>query len=143
MLLKALLRLMPFSSGRLPESDRGQLEKERIEIEEENVLASITYRNYRGRGRAAKWKRTWCLAAFVLTSKRLFACANGRRMVNLPFDEDKTAKAQCTLEDGDRLCIRIQAEDFHPDQRGTIEIRLRTRHADLLYHRMRKVAQAG
>jgi hypothetical protein len=142
MLLKSLLRLWPFHSGKFSQADRAKLELERVEILEEEVLASVTYRNFRGAGRVARWKRQWFLAALALTPQRLLATANGRKVVDLGFDKAKTGMARFTLEDGDRLCIAINAEDFHPNQRGTVEIRFQTMHADLLYHRLKKVAMS-
>jgi hypothetical protein len=120
-----------FGLGKVPSEARSALESEGIVLMEEGIGGSITFRNYRAPGRYSLWRKRGFAGSIVITGERFIAFAFSQRVVNVRFTDPAYQRLHVSSDDGKRLLISFQAEDFHEDRSGAIELRYRTSRARL------------
>jgi hypothetical protein len=130
--------LLRIGIGALPAITRSAIEPEGIEILEEGLWGSITFRNYRAPGRYSSWKRSGILGSIALTSRRIVAYGFAQRLLDIPYDHPTFAAVAFALEGQGRLCATFEASAFHADRSGTIEVRLRTPQAARIIELLRQ-----
>jgi hypothetical protein len=107
--------------GGLPGKLRAELEAEGLELVEERIAGTITYRGYIAPGQRPASGRQSTLAALALTQKRLVIRGTGNFVLDAP-----PGTVTATLEDG-ALKLAYAAEDIYPMSRsGSVELLLRT-----------------
>ncbi len=135
MLRSLLLRI---GIGGLPATTRSAIEPEGIDILQEGLWGSITYRNYRAPGRYSSWRRTGIIGALALTSRRVVAYGFAQRLLDIPYDHPTFAAVTFALEGQGHLCATFEASTFHVDRSGTIELRFRTPQAARIVELLRQ-----
>lgn len=127
-----------FGAGQIPKALRTKLEGEGLILLDEGIGGSITYKNFRAPGKAFAWKRSGFTGAVALTNVRFVAFAFGRQIINVPFDDPRFQQLQCTRDENGDLRVVFDPAIFHDDWSGSVEVRLSTEQADLLYQRLTK-----
>ncbi len=109
--------------GKIPAADRQALEPEGIEVAEEGIWVSITYKNYRAPGKVFLNRKRWVVGSLVVTKHRFSAYIFSRRIFNLPLSDANFAKWKVFVEDGQRLCLAGDASNLGPNHSGNLEFR--------------------
>lgn len=118
-----------FGVGRIPRRLRSELDSERILLLDEGIGGSITYRKFRAPGKRFALRRTWFTGSLAVTEARVTGFAYTRQVLNVPRKHPRIADISVRIEPSSVLCISFDAEKFHADQSGRIELRFRTEKA--------------
>ncbi len=108
------------SRGALPAKLRAELEAEGLELVEERIEGTVTYRSYLAPGQRPASGQQSTLAALALTPKRLVVRGTQNVVLDAP-----PGVVTATVEDG-ALKLAYQAEDLYPTRSGAVELLLRT-----------------
>jgi len=127
-----------------------ELQSEVIEVYDEGIHCSLTFKNFKAPGRRETWRRIWFGGAIALTASRLVALSgtrfttgialsdDGGRLINVPSDDDRFRLMSVSLDKPDRLVIAFDASLFHHDWSGELEYRFRTQQAQHLLEAIKK-----
>ena len=141
---------MLFKIGRIPIALMKELQSEVIEVYDEGIHCSLTFKNFKAPGRRETWRRIWFGGAIALTASRLVALSgtrfttgialsdDGGRLINVPSDDDRFRLMSVSLDKPDRLVIAFDASLFHHDWSGELEYRFRTQQAQHLLEAIKK-----
>ena len=141
---------MLFKIGRIPIALMKELQSEVIEVYDEGIHCSLTFKNFKAPGRRETWRRIWFGGAIALTASRLVALSgtrfttgialsdDGGRLINVPTDDDRFRLMSVSLDKPDRLVIAFDASLFHHDWSGELEYRFRTQQAQHLLDAIKK-----
>ena len=131
-----------FKVGRIPDALMKELQSEIIQVSDEGIHCSLTFKNFKAPGRRESWRRVWFGGAIALTGSRLVAMSAGRfttgialtdengLLINIPFTDDRFRLMNISLDKPDRLVIAFDASLFHHDWSGQLEYRFRTPEAN-------------
>jgi hypothetical protein len=148
--MKKTLAYMLFKIGRIPIALMKELQSEVIEVYDEGIHCSLTFKNFKAPGRRETWRRIWFGGAIALTASRLVALSgtrfttgialsdDGGRLINVPTDDDRFRLMSVSLDKPDRLVIAFDASLFHHDWSGELEYRFRTQQAQHLLEAIKK-----
>jgi hypothetical protein len=148
--MKKTLAYMLFKIGRIPIALMKELQSEVIEVYDEGIHCSLTFKNFKAPGRRETWRRIWFGGAIALTASRLVALSgtrfttgialsdDGGRLINVPSDDDRFRLMSVSLDKPDRLVIAFDASLFHHDWSGELEYRFRTQQAQHLLDAIKK-----
>jgi len=148
--MKKTLAYMLFKVGRIPMALMKELQSEVIEVYDEGIHCSLTFKNFKAPGRRETWRRIWFGGAIALTASRLVALSgtrfttgialsdDGGRLINVPSDDDRFRLMSVSLDKPDRLVIAFDASLFHHDWSGELEYRFRTQQAQHLLDAIKK-----
>jgi hypothetical protein len=115
-----------FGLGRMPANHRAAAESEGLVLADEGIRGTVTYRNFRGGGRYANWKRQWYTASIALTARRLIACRHSHSIIDVTLDDPRIKQMNFTVEEPDVFLAAFDAGLFQKDWTGTIEYRFKT-----------------
>ena len=127
-----------------------ELQSQVIEVYDEGIHCSLTFKNFKAPGRRETWRRIWFGGAIALTASRLVALSgtrfttgialsdDGGRLINVPSDDDRFRLMSVSLDKPDRLVIAFDASLFHHDWSGELEYRFRTQQAQHLLEAIKK-----
>lgn len=127
-----------FKIGRILAAQMKELQSEHIEVYDEGIHCSLTFKNFKAPGRRESWRRIWFGGAIALTGQRLVALRgtmftsgialadDNSRLINVPFSDDRFRLMNISLEKTDRLLIAFDAALFNADWSGQLEYRFRT-----------------
>ncbi|HAF16209.1 MAG TPA: hypothetical protein DCK93_13590 [Blastocatellia bacterium] len=127
-----------FGIGKIPASYMSQLQTEGIVLLDEGVKGSVTYLNFHRPGKSSAWERRWFTTSIGLTKARLFALWGSNPIINVPLTDERLRAMRYSLENGETLCVALDAALFHADWSGTIEYRFRTPQAQQLLELLQK-----
>jgi hypothetical protein len=148
--MKKTLAYMLFKVGRIPMALMKELQSQVIEVYDEGIHCSLTFKNFKAPGRRETWRRIWFGGAIALTASRLVALSgtrfttgialsdDGGRLINVPSDDDRFRLMSVSLDKPDRLVIAFDASLFHHDWSGELEYRFRTQQAQHLLEAIKK-----
>jgi len=148
--MKKTLAYILFKVGRIPMALMKELQSEVIEVYDEGIHCSLTFKNFKAPGRRETWRRIWFGGAIALTASRLVALSgtrfttgialsdDGGRLINVPSDDDRFRLMSVSLDKPDRLVIAFDASLFHHDWSGELEYRFRTQQAQHLLEAIKK-----
>lgn len=128
-----------FKLGRIPRQLANQLEGEGIQLLDEGLKGSVTYRNFRAPGKYFGWRRLGCIASIVLATTRLVGLRNSRIIIDLPLTDPRIGDMRFLLEKNDILVISFGAGLFQQDWSGDIEYRFRTDQAKLFLEKLLEI----
>ena len=111
-----------FGLGRIPKQAMAILETEGIVYQEEEIPASISFRNFRSPSRRSGYRRNWFSGSIVITKLHFLAFAGTKTMIGLSWDDEKLGALSCTMDDKSRLRIDYDASTFNDDWSGDIEL---------------------
>lgn len=97
-----------------------------MDVSDEGVKGSVTYKNFRAPGKRDSWRRIWFRGAIAVTGTRLVGLQYGNFAINVPFADDRFRLMNISLEPTDTLLVAFDASLFHADWSGQIEYRYRT-----------------
>jgi hypothetical protein len=126
--MNALSRLL-LGSGRFDDLLRAELTSTDLLVLDEGLTGSITYRDYRAPGRYSSWRKEAISGAIALSAQRLVVWAGRGKHIDIPLTGPYRDAVEVSLEPKDRICFTYQAGYFRRDRSGTVQVRLRTRHA--------------
>jgi hypothetical protein len=127
-----------------------ELQSEGVEVYDEGIHCSLTFKNFKAPGRRESWRRIWFGGAIALTGSRLVALSGTKfttgialtddrsRLINITFDDDRFRLMNISLDKPDRLVIAFDASLFHHDWSGQLEYRFRTPEAQRLVEAVRR-----
>ena len=117
---------------------RSAIDSEGVVLLDEGIRATVTYRNFRGGGRYANWKRQWFSSSIALTNERLLALRLRHPVIDVPLNDERLKGMQFSKEGDDTLLCAFDASLFHADWSGNIEYRFRTPLAQEFLHHLEK-----
>ena len=115
-----------FGLGSVPRDAEEQIRREGVELRDEGIRGSVTFRRFRAPGRYHGWKRSWFSGSIVLTRRRFLAFKYSRPIINVPWNHDKLEDLDVRLEGENTLCVAFEASVFREDASGEVEVRLST-----------------
>jgi hypothetical protein len=127
-----------FKLGAIPASIWSAMKEETILLFDEGCKATVTYHQFRTKGKYFSHKSNVFLGFIILTKKRLLGYAFKKRIIN--FDSN-FQDYEMKVEKENRILFRFQAESIIPNSSGTIEIRYHTPKAEGFYKAIRKSFQ--
>ncbi len=136
------LRRIFSGSGRIPEDLSRELRAEGVQLLEEGLPVSVTWRHFRSPRRRAGFRRRWFTGAIAVTQKRLVVWARGRH-VDVAFADPHFDALEISVEPPDRVLIALDLSAFHDDQSGRFEVRLRSPDAERITGAIRSHARAA
>jgi hypothetical protein len=125
-----LLSRLFASRGTLPGRLRAELEAEGLELLEERMEGTVTYRGYVALGQRAASGQHSTLAALALTPKRLVIRGTQNFVLDAP-----PGPVTATVEDG-ALKLAYEAGDVYRTRSGSVELLLRTPRAAEIHGRL-------
>lgn len=123
------VRRLLMGSGQFPPELRAALEAEGVLALDEGLPGSITYRNYRARGRYSSYRKQGVTGAAAVTGQRLVVWAARSRQIDVPLIHPSRQLIDVGLDEPDRVRFGYDAGKFSDSRSGTVEIRLRTARA--------------
>ena len=78
-----------FGLGRVPGAHLQTYQLEGIELMDEGISGSVTYKNFRAPFRRSNWKRSWFLGSVILTRARVVGIPVRPTVVNVPLDDPR------------------------------------------------------
>jgi len=142
--MKKTLAYMLFKVGRIPMALMKELQSEVIEVYDEGIHCSLTFKNFKAPGRRESWRRIWFGGAIALNGSRIIALSgtrfttgialtdDGGCLINVPLADDRFRLMNISLDKPDRLLVAFDASLFHADWSGQLEYRFRTPQAQHL-----------
>ena len=61
-----------------------------------------------------------------------------RRIIDIPLDDPRLARLDCSIDEKNRLVISFDAADFHDDRSGRVECRYAPEHPRRYLDRLRR-----
>jgi hypothetical protein len=126
-----------FGIGKLPADLVAEFQSEGIIFSDEGIRGTVTYKNFRGGGRYANWKRQWYSSSIVLTNKRLIAFRLRRRIIDISLDDPRLDQMEFSVEEPETFVAAFDAGLFQKDWSGRIEYRFRSPISKPLLERLR------
>ena len=129
-----------FGLGKIPPRTLAILEAEGIDLVEEGIHGSLTFRRFRAPGRYYGLKCSLISGSLVLTRKRFLAFTSFwfcKTIIDIPLDDERIQELHCTVKKGTKLFIRFDAAKFHKDWSGTVTCRYSTPLANSFLERLR------
>jgi hypothetical protein len=138
-----VLRRLLLGSGRFPDELSTSLRGEGIEVLEEGVSGSVTFRDYKAPGRRYSLRKVAVNGAIALTSRRIVVWYGRHKEVDIPVDHALLGALSATLDEPNRLRLSYSAQAFHRDRSGTVELRFTTPQAARLVERLTAMGAGG
>lgn len=120
---------------------RNQLKPEGIILFEEDVKATMTFRNFRAPGRYASVRKVLITSLVALTQKRILALKGSSPIVDVPFTDERLRQIKFSLENDKTLLAAFDANLFQPDWSGKIEYRFKTPKAKEFLQKINELAR--
>jgi hypothetical protein len=111
--------------GRFPEAYYELLNAEGIELLEEDVKVTITYRRYRSPTRYSSYRKTTIKGAIAITERRVAVWGGPGKQIDVPFADPKFQKLQIDARP-DGLHIAFDANDLDEKSSGSVEMKIRS-----------------
>ena len=132
-----------FGAGRIPSDMLPTLQNEGVLYLEEGRRGTITYRNYSTPGRYTSWRKQGFVGALALSSQRIVVYGWSARLMDLLYSEPVSKQVAFSCETPTRLLAAFNANAFHKDRSGQIELRFNTPQAEqALQHLRSKIGAA-
>ena len=116
--LAGLLR--PFD---LPVKTRTFMENEGLLFAAEKVRITVVYHRLRSKGRNIRYKRETVWGSLAISNKRLVGYAFKKRIIHLPFDQEKAHSVNFSCVNGKVLVMAFDPAVFNPESSGSMEFR--------------------
>ena len=129
-----------FGFGKMKKSLFEELQKENIQLIDEVVWASTTYKNFKSERRASKFRREGHTASIVLTNERLVALRGSRYLINIPLSDPRLSGLKVSVEKGKVLIVEYDANVFNKNWSGTIINKFGTKHATDFLSRLKQLS---
>lgn len=123
-MIRAILRF--FGIATVPKPHRPQLVEEGVQLLDEVIPVTVTYRNVKAPGEFHRFNESRGFGSLVLTGTRLAGYVFGKTIVNVPLDDDRLHKIDWFAHPRGALALRLDAGLFQPDWEGTIEVTFHT-----------------
>jgi hypothetical protein len=131
-----VLRRLLLGSGRFPDELGTSLRGEGVEVLEEGLSGSVTFRDYSAPGRRYSLRKVAVNGAIALTTRRLVVWYGRHKEVDIPVDHALLGALSAALDEPDRLRLSYSAQAFHRERSGTVELRFTTSRAAWLVERL-------
>jgi hypothetical protein len=131
-----VLRRLLLGSGRFPDGLATSLRGEGVEVLDEGLSGSVTFRDYRAPGRRYSLRKMAVNGAIALTTRRVVVWYGRHKEVDIPVDHALLGALSAALDEPDRLRLSYSAQAFHRDRSGTVELRFTTPEAARLVERL-------
>jgi hypothetical protein len=131
-----VLRRLLLGSGRFPDELGTTLRAEGVELLEEGLSGSVTFRDYKAPGRRYSWRKVAVNGAIALTTRRLVVWCGRHKEVDIPIDHPLLGAVSAGRDEPDRVRLSYSAQAFHGDRSGTVELRFTTPRAAWLVERL-------
>jgi hypothetical protein len=119
------VRRMWSRRGAMPDSVRAELEREGLELLEEQLEGAITYRGYEALGQRPTSGVQKTIASLALTPRRLVIRGTNAVQLDAP-----PGPVTASVPEPGVLMLAYEAEDIYPSRSGSVELRLRTPRAE-------------
>ncbi len=83
-------------------------------------------KDFKSSGKRAKHRKEWFSGFLVVTRKRIFAQAYGKRIINIPLDHEKFQSIEIKLINPGCIEFAFESSDFHSDWSGRIVLQFNT-----------------
>ena len=90
-------------------------------FKEEGLSATVTYRDFRCKGRYSNWRRQWVTVSLLLTSEQLILFCYSKKIIDIELSDERILSLNISQLDSGRLQISFDASLFNPECSGTIE----------------------
>lgn len=127
-----------FGIGRMPTDLRAAAEGEGVILFEEGIRGTVTYRDFRGGGRYANWKRQWYGASIALTARRLIGCRHSQLIIDVALDDPRIKQMTFATKGPDVFAASFEAGLFQKDWSGKLEYQFKTPIAQTLQDELQK-----
>jgi hypothetical protein len=131
-----VLRRLLLGSGRFPDELGTTLRAEGVELLEQGLSGSVTFRDYKAPGRRYSLRKVAVNGAIALTTRRLVVWYGRHKEVDIPVDHPLLGAVSAALDEPDRVRLSYAAQAFHGDRSGTVEVRFTTPRAAWLVERL-------
>jgi hypothetical protein len=111
--------------GGMPDSVREELEREGLELLEERLEGTVTYRGYEILGQRPTSGVQKTIASLALTPRRLAIRGTGAVLLDAP-----PGPVTASVPERGVLMLAYQAEDVYASRSGSVELRLRIPRAE-------------
>jgi len=97
-----------------------KLKSENIQLIDEVVWASTTYKNFKSDRRASKFRKEGHTASIILTAERFVAVRGSRFLINIPHSDPRVSQLKISAEKEKILVVEYDANLFNKSWSGTI-----------------------
>lgn len=125
-----------FGIGKLPDAIKAAIENEKIEIMDEGIRVTATFRNYRTPKRYSAWRKKWFSGSIAVTAVRIIGYGFSSRLLNIAFADPRFEKLVVAVENSNCLYVGFDAGDFDEKSSGKVEYRFHTPHAKEIQQRI-------
>jgi hypothetical protein len=119
-----------FNLGRMPSNVRTSLESEGILVLDENIRGWVIFKDFKAPGKRFKYRAEGMAGFLVVTRRRVFAQAFGKRVINVLFEHPKFALLHIEVPEPGRIEISFEAADFHEDRSGRVVVGFKSTKAE-------------
>lgn len=109
--------------GRMPDHYRGELTNDNLQIVEDGLKITVTFRNYRAPGKYFKLKKYWGPGALGISKNLIIITYYNSKMLHVRLDDKRFKNIEKSF-DQKSLSFKINANDFSRDASGEILIRI-------------------
>jgi len=127
-----------FKAGAIPKDVLSRIQKEGVELRDEGIAGSVTFRKFRAPGKYYGWRRNWFSGSIVLTRKHFLAFRYSKPIIGVAWDDQRIKQLNCYVKNKQTLCIEFDASTINEDWSGDMEIKFSTRHARSFLERIRR-----
>jgi len=119
-----------FNLGRMPANVRATLEAEEILLMDENIRGWVVFKDFKAPGKRFKHRAEGLAGFLVITRRRVFAQAFGKRIINVLFEHPKFALLHVDVPEPGRIEFSFEAADFHEDRSGRVVVGFKSKKAE-------------
>lgn len=112
-----------FKPSDLPVETKTFMENEGLLFKAEKVRITVVYHKLRAPGRNFSNKRQTVWGSIAISNKRLVGYAFRKRIIHLPFSEQKAGSVKFSCVNGKVLVMAFDPAVFNPGHTGSMEIR--------------------
>jgi len=106
-----------------PEKEKTLLENEGILFLTEGSRVTVVYKNFKSRHRRSTYKKEVLWGSLAISQKSLVGFALRKKIISLPFAEEKAKKVKFSCFENKVLVIAFGPSLFVPETSGSMEIR--------------------
>lgn len=115
-----------FRIGEIPKAARPQIYREGVLLEDEGIGGTVTFKDFRAPWKSYSRKRSSFSGSLVLTNEHLLAFKYSKPILGVKWTDEKIRCLNCSVENGQTLCVQFDASTFNRDWSGNIEVRFST-----------------
>ncbi len=112
-----------FKPSDFPEKARVFLENEGLLFVTERKRVTVVYRNFKSPRRRCNYKKEIIWGSLGISQKRVVGYGFRKRIIHLPFDEDKAKNVKFSCFNNKVLVIAFDPSLFSENTSGSMEIR--------------------